>query len=221
MPTTIDLEFNFRNRRFRNAARGLEFMGRSFERSVKDLGPIAQKELKDMLDTVADAMRQRHNTPWSPGAAPLAAGSKAGTLARRSGTMAKAIAQSVKISGRTLNDIEGQISGPAVHEFGATIRPKRAKFLTIPLPAALDSRGVPLKTKARDWPDTFVRKSRQGNLIIFQKRGRGIVPLYVLKREVKIPPRLGLQATLDVAADVFIDRVFDKMLREIANPTGG
>ena len=41
--------------------------------------------------------------------------------------------------------------------------------------------------------NTFVQYSKKGNLLIFQKRSRGsIVPLYILKKRVKIPARLGL-----------------------------
>ena len=68
--------------------------------------------------------------------------------------------------------------------------------MTIPLDAALNANGTPKKKRARDWKDTFVAKSKRGNLIIFQKRGRRIVPLYVLKKRVRIPARLGLRKEL-------------------------
>lgn len=77
--------------------------------------------------------------------------------------------------------------GPS-HEFGATIRPKTAKFLTIPLPAAKTAAGAG-RGRARDFPNTFVRRSKAGNLILFQKIGKRIIPLFVLKKMVKIPKR--------------------------------
>lgn len=65
-------------------------------------------------------------------------------------------------------------------EKGGVIRPKRKQWLTIPLPG--------VKGAARNYPDAFVIKSKKGNLLIVQKKGRsGLVPLFVLKKSVKIP----------------------------------
>ena len=75
-----------------------------------------------------------------------------------------------------------------IHEKGGTIQAKYAEYLTMPLPRALTPAGV-VKKPATDWEDTFVQKSKKGNLIIFQKSGRNIIPLFVLKRKVKIPKR--------------------------------
>jgi hypothetical protein len=84
-----------------------------------------------------------------------------------------------------------------IHETGGTIRPRRAKFLAIPLRPALDSRGI-LRAKPRDWTDTFVARSGEGNLIIFQRSfgGRYVTPLFLLRRQVTIPPRLRLGETV-------------------------
>jgi len=84
-----------------------------------------------------------------------------------------------------------------------TIRPKSAKMLAIPLSAAKTGRGVP-RGKPKDknvFGDTFIAKSKRGNLIIFgkQKRQKGknvgktfgnIVPLFVLKKKVKVRARI-------------------------------
>jgi hypothetical protein len=102
-----------------------------------------------------------------------------------------------------------------IHETGGTIRAKNGKYLTIPLPAALNSDGTPKKRSAREWDRTFVRESKAGNLLIFQKRGSGIVPLYVLKKKVRIPARLGLGDTLKTGTSYFVDKAMQAMLREI------
>ncbi len=102
----------------------------------------------------------------------------------------------------------------SVHEDGAVIR-KKGKMLAIPLPAALDSRGRPLKRGPRAWRNTFVARSRKGNLLIFQKRGKDIIPLFVLKDQVKIPRRLGMGVTMDKAAPVYIERVFERALASL------
>ena len=89
--------------------------------------------------------------------------------------MVQSIIESVEVNGRTFDKITGQIGGSmiaAVQEFGATITPKTAKYLTVPLPAALEIKGVPRKKSAREWDNTFVAQSKAGNLIIFQRDGQ-------------------------------------------------
>ena len=75
-------------------------------------------------------------------------------------------------------------------EKGGTITPKKAKWLTIPLPG--------VKGRASNYPDSFVIKSKSGNLLIVQKKGKsGIVPLFVLKKKVKIPDFRWLTGSLE------------------------
>jgi hypothetical protein len=102
-----------------------------------------------------------------------------------------------------------------IHEYGGVIRATNAQFLTIPLPEALNSNGTPKFMSARQWNDTFVALSKKGNLIIFQRRGREIVPLYVLKKQVTIRARLGLRKTQSEGMDLFIDRVANAVTKEL------
>ena len=83
----------------------------------------------------------------------------------------------------------------AIHEFGGTIRPKKGKYLAIPLPAARTVSGAIMgKYNVSDLGtlDLTVIRSKAGNLLLVKKtkgRGKGksqIVPLFVLKREVHI-----------------------------------
>lgn len=77
------------------------------------------------------------------------------------------------------------------HETGSTIVPRRAKVLTIPLDAAKTAAGVP-RWSAREAPfeDTFWRRTRAGNLILFGKnRGEPIVPLFLGVAQVTLPQR--------------------------------
>lgn len=81
-----------------------------------------------------------------------------------------------------------------IQEFGGTVTPKGGRpngKLAIPLPAAQTAAGV-ARGPARSFSDTFIAKSKAGNLLIFQKRGDGIVPLFALKDRVYVPPRLGM-----------------------------
>lgn len=150
-----------------------------------------RRAMERYLKLIAGRVAGRMKGPW-PG------GTSARTLSRRTGAASKSVTNSVRITEET-DYILGRIGGVwylRTHENGAVIRAKRAGWLTIPLPAALDSRGVPLKRRARDWANTFIMKSKKGNLLIFQKRGGTIVPLYVLKKSVRIPKRLGMREEL-------------------------
>jgi len=68
------------------------------------------------------------------------------------------------------------------HEKGATITPKRARYLKVPLPGALTPAGV-IKAAALSRAGTFIIKG-----VIMSKAG---VPLFALKKSVRLPPRLG------------------------------
>ena len=218
--SSLEMNFQVRNKRFRSAEKGLRFFAEEMGVPFKKLSRVAQKELRDMLDTVADAMQQRHSDSFQHTSVPGPKGVRTGRLFRRTGGFIRDLKASVLVTGSGI-EATGMIGGPPVskfmviHETGGTIRPKRAKFLTVPLQAALSFRGVPLKRRARDWPNTFVATSRRGNLLIFQRRGGRIIPLYALKKSVRIPARLGLGATLRKAAPVFIDRVFDRLVKEV------
>lgn len=92
----------------------------------------------------------------------------------------------------------------AAHEFGATIRPVRKKWLAIPLPASLTPTGVqrwtPMEAKTGaggKFDGTFVTEGFGGSLLIVGKLAGArhkadvgsIVALFVLKKSVKIPKR--------------------------------
>jgi len=68
-----------------------------------------------------------------------------------------------------------------IQERGGTIHAKK-KFLTIPFPG--------IKGRAANFPDSFIIKSKKGNLIIAEKKGKGgIRPLFLLKPSVTLPAR--------------------------------
>jgi hypothetical protein len=101
----------------------------------------------------------------------------------------------------------------SVHETGATIR-ARGKFLTLPLRAALDGRGIS-RGPARSFQNTFVARSDRGNLIIFQRLGQDrVVPLFLLRRQVTIPPRLRLRETVAYESGYFLSKAITAMAKE-------
>jgi len=113
----------------------------------------------------------------------------------RSGLLSNSIAV------RPLEESDTQIRGPVgtntvygpIHEFGGTITPKTAQFLTIPLEAALTAAKV-LRFTARQiisspesggYTGTFFRKG----VLFGTEAGGGITPLFALKSSVSIPAR--------------------------------
>ena len=213
MATSFTLEFAFRGQRFEDAAVGLRAFYDKLERDWDGSAKALNKELRDFLNQVVDAIVSRNSAAW-PG------GTTATSLSKRSGNLVAAIEGSVRVVGSSFETIEGSIGAPGVpygriHETGGTIRAKNVKFLTIPLKAALNGDGTPIMNSARDWPNTFVAKSKAGNLIIFQKRGTTIIPLYVLKSSVKIPARLNMRTSLDAGLPYFVDKAMDAMVRAI------
>jgi hypothetical protein len=119
---------------------------------------------------------------------------------RRTGTLQRSFL--FRVEGSRVEDLVGiyftNLVYAGVHEGKdgkpTVIRARNRKFLTIPLPDAKTASGV-TRGPARSFPDTFLRRSKSGNLVIFQKRGKGPpAALFLLKREVSIPPRLNLLA---------------------------
>ena len=102
-------------------------------------------------------------------------------------------------------------------ELGGVIRPRRRKYLTVPLPNALTASGAQsgkYRIRARggrfetDAGPTFIFRSKKGNLIVAVRRKNRKAfdakrdSLYVLKRSVKIPPRLKAWETAQLDSPV-------------------
>ncbi len=106
----------------------------------------------------------------------------------RTGQLRRTQYYKVKESGDKIIGIQGaKVPYGRAHELGAVIRPKTGQWLTIPLNAAKTASGV-ARGPARSFSNTFFLK-KGGNLLLMQKKGDQIVPLFVLKKEVRIPKR--------------------------------
>lgn len=212
MSDAYEIGFSYRNQRFTSASEGLRHFADALKSDFERVGPVLRDQLELYLQGVSSRMLQAHSGAWPGGTGP-------NSLSSRSGAALRSIEESIKVSGETIDSVEGRIGG--IHylktqEYGATIVPVNAQYLTVPLPAALDSAGVPLKRSAREWENTFCARSKNGNLIIFQKlAAKEIVPLYLLVKEVVIPPRLGMRDTLESGKSYFVDQSMAAMLREM------
>lgn len=121
----------------------------------------------------------------------------------RSGALRRSISSRVDESGDTILGRVGVLKGEKTlayaraQEEGATITPKRAKVLTIPLKAALTPAGVPRFTarEAAEQYLTFWHKQQDGDLILYGYKGSGknvkekqLVPLFAGVTKVTLKP---------------------------------
>lgn len=207
----ITVELNYQNKRYNSAYLGLKEFARITKTSLDGLGMPVAIELRRFLKGSMGELASRHSGLYSGENR-----SKDRPLMRRSGGLYRALTTSYQVRhGSTIQSVEADIGLPkkyVTHETGAIIKAKKGKYLTIPLEAALRPNGTPIKPSARDWDNTFVGRSKKGNLLIFRKTRTGIVPLYALKPMVEIPARLGLVRTMEARLPAMIDRMFESML---------
>lgn len=207
----FQLAMDYKGRRYVSATAGLRAFAHDLNEDADLLAPELKAELLVFLRSIATDLGRQHGSAY-PSTGP-------GRLSRRSGRAQRSIMESVRVfGGKTLESVGGEIGGVGylrIHEFSGTVKARRSKYLTIPLPAALRANGTAIKPRARDWPNTFVITSKKGNKLIVQRRGKEIVPLYVLKTEVRIPARLGMRARIQRDAPVFSDRALDRMHKRL------
>lgn len=120
-------------------------------------------------------------------------------LFRRSGRLAQSFTG--ETTGASLRELVMRygtnVAYARIHEEGGTIRPRRAKWLTIPLPANLMPSGV-MRRSIRSFKHVrFIRNKRTGHAgpsltALCGDSPESMKPMFVLVKEVKIPPRLGL-----------------------------
>jgi hypothetical protein len=138
----------------------------------------------------------------------------------RSGLFRNSIQNVVRFSKSMLSAVIGsgvrtgeRMSYANVHESGGTISAKNGKYLTVPLDKNKTRAGVARK-KARDLTDSFVFRSKKDNLIMAEKIDQKIVPMFVLKENVKIKGKKYLSNTLRTNKSKFINRLIDTIKTE-------
>jgi len=143
--------------------------------------------------------------------------------ARRTGTLARAYTSRVSAHRGGIDLTVGILRGgakalryAATHEFGATITPKTAAYLAIPLRAAKTRAGV-ARGGPRDYPNTFVAKTKAGKLIIFQDEASGKpTPLFLLtKGPITIKARPALEPTAKAMRPVLEAAIIEDFRRAL------
>lgn len=140
-----------------------------------------------------------------------------GKLQRRNGFLKNAMRARYE-GDATKIEASSYVAGPLIYarlqELGGEVRPKRRRYLTVPLDAVRTARGVVRKgafptrvggqwmteqklpgLKSRE---TFIKRSANGTPVIYGtgRDGRP-VPLWALKKRIRIKPRLGFMRTWD------------------------
>lgn len=132
------------------------------------------------------------------------------------GTMAASISHKVlKVRGLALAGVVGtNLPYGAVHEFGATIEPKNTDWLTIPFTG--------VEGRAKDYQDTFFAWSKNNNLILFQRQGKGQdpKPLFVLVKKTEVPARPWLNPALEACRDRVTHIISEALERSLKNVAG-
>ncbi len=108
--------------------------------------------------------------------------------------------------------VRGIVGSPvkyaAIHEHGGTIRPKRAKALTVPIAPEAKRRS------ARDFPDLFIWKHHEGEGGAFLAQpipGGGFKLMYQLRSSVFIPPRRYISKAMRVTGPKVLALVGNKI----------
>lgn len=209
----IGLSVSFGNKRYWDAWAGLDALADTLGRNVDDLGHVVAREMRVFINAEMEKLAKRHSGTTTTNTA----------LATRTGRLVRELQRGgVVHDAQKIEDVYGQITLPGeyrIHEYGGTIRPSEGSYLFVPLPAALKADGTPKKLNPRQWRDTFIAESRNGNLLLFRRVGRKLEPLYALKPQVKIRPRLGLVNQMKKGFPEFADRMlealFDNLTRDI------
>ena len=133
-------------------------------------------------------------------------------LRRRTGALARSLRGSVN-TGRVISGSSRIGRGAPharIHEDGGKIRAKK-RFLTIPMRAArtaakVTRKGAELVQQGGKWQtrrklpgaagrDTFIFERRGRKFVAVERHGGGALPVYLLRRQVTIPARLGFSKT--------------------------
>lgn len=151
-------------------------------------------------------------------------------LNRRTGALSKI---QFKIDYRKITSRIGNraISGnpvpyDAIQEFGGTIRPKRSKYLAIPIGKALTSAGVarfrPREIERNGYDRSACFRSKAGNLILWGmkdlKTKTKVVPLFVLKKSVTIKASRWMRNTIEEASPLVLNKMEEWMKKELEKP---
>jgi hypothetical protein len=177
---------------------------------VKNLGPAVRRSARKRLGIVGEHLATYYREHFEESGLHVRSGDM-----RRSGAMMAVEEDEYGLRGGLL--VGQGLPYPPVQEFGATITPKTAQHLAIPLDAALTDAGVarfsPRDAEAAGYK-TFVRGK-----IMYGTRDGQLFPLFVLVDSVTIPARPTVGPTRDANRD-WIENQLHEAINEALKEAG-
>jgi hypothetical protein len=164
------------------------------ERSTREMAGAA----KDVIDRFHNKMVHERLSIHGPNSLGARTGQLKEALKGEVKIRSKLITGRVFFRGKKANMIANVHEGKRGRKY-TIIKPKGA-WLKVPLPSALTPTGrLKGRFKGGKKKGQFIRRSKAGNLIIFDRTGKGkrgkLTPIFVLKKRVKIPKRLFMLKT--------------------------
>ncbi len=152
--------------------------------------------------------------PWRPLAHKRPSGGN--KILRDKGLLAASLSASVTQEGLLL---KASHPGANAHQFGAKVRPKKAKYLTIPITKEAARAGSP-----RKFPRKLFFMGGGTSAVMAEKKGRSakIVVHYALSKGVTIPARpfVGYsKATLDKMLRLIVDQLGNRVAAGMSGST--
>jgi len=167
------MTYKWHGRAFRDA------LQKELRRSVERAGVIVQREMKSMLN--------RSGSPSSPGRAP----------GKDTGTLGRSIQVDRSQAGRLKVRIGTNLIYGRIQEEGGVIRPKRVKRLPVPLNR--EAKFMLRRGQLRSANLTYIPRGGRDPLLVRKLPGGGIKPMFVLKKEVRLPARPWAKPSLKMA----------------------
>ncbi|QGF21710.1 tail completion protein [Bacillus phage vB_BcM_Sam46] len=110
--------------------------------------------------------------------------------------------------GYTYGTAADMVTIAAVHEYGTTIKPKNAEWLTLPLiPAAKGKR-------ASDFPDLVFYKTDDDTAFLGRKVGKEMQNVFILVKSVTIPERSFIRTGFDKNVDKIGDKI-EQLMQQV------
>lgn len=189
---------------------GLDEMQQRLAKASAQLPALYTRIFTDQLTQAVQYARTRY----------LSGGTTVDRLAQRTGGMTQAFTSDVTQDGQGATGRIGYLyrtpPGASVHEgfdgrTSTTIRPRTAKMLAIPIPGMAGELPGGPAGGPRTIQNSFIARSRAGNLIIFERTASGIQPRYLLRTSVTVPARPALRPTMVL----YVPRIRDAVVHGV------
>lgn len=95
-----------------------------------------------------------------------------------------------------------------IQDLGGKVKAKPGRALAIPLDAVKTRAGL-VKKPPLEWKNTFIQKG-----LIFQKKGEKIIPLFVLRKQVEIPPSKWFRNSVEKSEPILL-RIMETRMNQV------